>query len=826
MEEKPFQRRWKKAPRAGRALFFCLALLIAALWAGNAPAAAKKVALLSDGESPALASLARQVETSARALAGDDAELSFKHSPAGRTREGARKALRAAAEDKATNAVVALGNIVSAEALGMGPQMGKPLVAVFLLDPELVRPGADHAPPGLATAGAEGRVGADLAAFAGMLGAQRESVLILADRTLLEAFPEVAERLSAAAGKQGMSARIRPLSPDAEAGLAELGQDVRAVYVCPGHALAGERRAAFYKALSARGVWAFSGEGRPDVEAGALAGQWPDLTERLARHAALCLTQFLENPKSAKVSGVFTPSPRLAIDESAAAAVGYTVSWKTAEEADVVAPGRPAALGLPAGASSMDLPVSVALAGGEPLSLQSAVERAVQKNAGLKSSMAGVEVKRQEKNLVLTQLLPQVEGQAGYVRVDENQAQRSMEFTPLWQTTAGVNLSQVLFSDPVISGLRAAGRVVEAASLSLEATKLDIAFAAAGLYLDCLEAGSGLAIAQLNLDLTEENLATARERVAAGSAGQQEVFRWEARKAQAQRDVLAARAGWENALMALNVIMGEEDLATRWTLSDVRASGGPFSVDGFSALAARPEGFASFTSRMIRNARSASPELSALEKALEGERIMQGQHKRRPYVPDAVAQFDYYHIMELEYDDFQGMAFPLPEDSDNHWSLSLNLVWPLFSGGAEVVNARKSSAAIRQMEDMRTETGRQVEQRMRAAIIATAQACEGISLARKAAEAAERNFQATREDYGQGVISILLLLDAQDEMVLQKREALFAEYEYVRALKGMERAAGGAAALSGNEESAAGMGGRGVEPAPGSGATKEEEQAR
>lgn len=788
-------------------IFRALALLGFLLLAGEAWASAGQVAVLYDGNSPVLSSLARQVKGSIQALAGGEAGVSFAEFPgfaqAG-TPADARKALLAAAKTPRVRAVVAVGHVAALAALEMGGKLGKPLVLVFRFDPDLILADKKSLPAGTAVAGASGRVRADLAALGGILPDKGE-VHILVDDSLLRAQPDLPKRLAAEALAQGMRASVLPLPADAEAALAGIPEGAKAVYVCPGHPIPAKDRPAFYEALAQRKTWTFSGEGRADVPAGALAGQWPDVNEQLARNAALCTVELLEKPGAAGVSGLFTPAPELTIGEAAARAVGYDPSWKTVENAEVVGaettealPGAEGVLVMPA----TNLSRTVRSPGAPELSLRQAVSRALSQNAGLAAARSAQEERNQDKNLVMTQLFPQVGGQLGYQQVDDNQAERSLEFIPLHQTTGGVSVSQLIFSDPVISDLRAALRDVEAGKWELAARTLDLAQAAENLYLDCLASGAEYAIAQFNLGVTIQNLDLAVKMKEAGAVGAREVYRWEVQKAQDQRSVLSARSMLEYSLLGLNRIMGSPQ-SERWNLDDMNADklAGPLSREAFGKITESPERYDALRTGLVAMALENSPELMALSSLAEAEGIRRGRIKRSFAVPEAAAQFQYLHIFDQDFEDPAwppGMTVSLPpdlnltglypKDSDNHWTLSFTLSWPFLEGGAKFVGLRKSSAAMERLAQLKIESRREVEMRVRRALITAARARADMDLAARASHAADQNFAISQKAYARGESSVIELLDAQEEMVFQRKAMVLAGYEYVRAAVEVERA--------------------------------------
>jgi len=394
--------------------------------------------------------------------------------------------------------------------------------------------------------------------------------------------------------------------------------------------------------------------------------------------------------------------------------------------------------------------------------------------------------------MTITYLLPQLSAGFGYFRVDNNLATISGGVFPLDMVYADATLQQLIFSDPAISELRAANRELKGATLELEAIRLDIAEETEKIYLTCLSAAAQYAMAQYNLEETLENLALARRRVQVGVAGLQEVYRWKTQKAQDERYILESRATMETSMVLLNQILGNEDQGVIWSLEDQRPDGLPgiFSTAQFKALAANQGRYTAFQDRMISKALATAPEIQALQSLVEASRIMQSQYKRRFVVPQANAGLVYWHNFNENFvGGTGGGSSTLPSNDNNHFMLNVMLTWPLIEGGKKIVDVKRNRAVIQRLNHLKAESGLKVESRMRNSLINAVKARADIDLAREASETADKDFKLSQDDYAEGMSSMVELLDAQRQMVIQKLARILTEYDYVRAIVEVQRAA-------------------------------------
>ena len=788
-------------------LFFPIAVLVLSLChpveAGEIPSLPKKtVALLSDGRSEPQNDLTLRFQKAFEILAEGEITPVFKKRPAYSAQwqnKKAMNALQTALNDPEVDLIFINGPLLAAQALQMAPTHRKPIVGLLTFDPAFVLPKTPIKRQSLALTVIPGQIQADLKTMAQMF--KTRALTVLVDGILLEQIKGLKAHLINTAKTHGFDAKIRPIKETARETLKSLGKQVKAVYLTPGLQMPGSQRKQLIGKLNEEGYFIFSGAGATDVQDGALAGQLPPMNERLARHAALNAMRFFSGMGSQNPLESLKPKRQLQINETTTAWVKYHVSDAVAEKAREVEP-EPLKKSVVAALPEVDrLPFDNYLKKNKTpeLTLAQAVDRALKNNASLSVKQAMVEEDRQDRDRMLTELFPQIRGQVGYMRVDQNIAQRSFGMFPQERTSAGVALRQLIYSDPVISRLRAANKNVDSALFQEKSHRLDMAARTQELYFDCLASAALYWIREYNLKLTQQNLETARQRKAVGIAGPQEVYRWEAQAAHDRSQVIGAQSALQSAMVGLNRIMGEKQNRI-WSFQNSRASEmqGAFNENTFMSLVLNPTDFSELTTHVVDTALDTSPELKSINSLIDATRILKGYYKRRFVVPEASVEFGYSHTLNQTFDNVpaveQFTRF-IPEDADNHWALQVKLVWSLFEGGGKVVDVRKNRATLRKLESLHREASQIVEERARNALIQASTARSDMDLARVAAEAAKKNFKVVRDGYAQGVTTILDMLDAQREAMVQERKVILSEYRFLKAVVEVERSMNRIAAL-------------------------------
>ena len=765
----------------------------------------KRIVLLTDGPSKSQEDLIRRFQKALEILAEGEIEPDFlKTRSAHWQKEKAAALLRQTLQNPSVDLIFVNGPLLSTEALRVAQKGQKPVVGLFSFDPDVLLPATPFNRLPVALVVIPGQIEKDLQALRNIF--KTRELTFLADGVLLEQFKGLKKTLLNAAKKQGFSSNVKPLKKTAKETLSSLGKPAKAVYLTPGVLMSENQRIELIQALNDRGCFVFSGAGATDVQNGALAGQLPPMNERLARHAALNAMRFFSGMGSRNPLESLKPKRKLQINENTAALVKYRVSEAVAEKAREVEPEPPQKSVVAALPEVDRLPLNHYLKKKETpeLTLTQAVERALKKNASLSVKQAAVEEDRQDRDRVLTELFPQVRGQMGYMRVDQNIAQRSFGMFPEERSSAGIALRQLIFSDPVISQLRAANKGVDSALFREESLRLDVGASTQKRYMDCLAAAALFWIREYNLKLTQQNLKTARDRKAAGTAGPQEVYRWETQEAQDRSQVVKSRSALQSAVVGLNRIMGEEQNRI-WSFKNSRASHlqGAFNEKTFMSLVLNPADFSALTSHVVGTALDTSSELKSINSLIDATRILKGYYQRRFVVPEASVEFGYSHTLDQTFNNVpavQQFSQLVPEDADNHWALQVKLVWSLFEGGGKVVDVRKNRATLRKLESLHREASQIVEERARNALIKASAARSDMSLARIAAEAARKNYKVVRDGYAQGVSTILDLLDAQRQAVVQERQAVLSEYRFLKAVVEVQRSMNRIAVLITDQE--------------------------
>lgn len=523
--------------------------------------------------------------------------------------------------------------------------------------------------------------------------------------------------------------------------------------------LSVEKRRELIAGLTARGVPTFSMVGHSDVELGALLTAVPDMNAQMVKRVALNISRIIRGTGVSDLPVFMTVDTKVLINGKTAAAVGYYPDFEVLAFARFI--HRDA------------LEQSENL-----LTLEGALEAAERGNVALAIRDADVESAYRSKKRALSPMLPQILGGASYVK-DEPFLDTGLFPTEL--SAAGVRVSQMIFDDGLISDYRSFDRLHESSGFQREKERLDVLAAAGRSYLEFALARVLYKVQVDNVQLTEDNLDLAKVRYEVGYSGKDEVFRWEAELAQGRTQLLSINTTVEAARISLNQVLGL-DQNLRWTPEEFEVDPVEFLFLGerMGRVLKNPDGLNAFRELMVEFAYETSPELMAYDKLIEAQEIQYGQRKRKFLLPKLFANFTYdYHINRE----------PAIENArDDTYRFELGATYPVFNGTDRYQDMKLQEALLDGLRQERELARQQAEQRVRTAIRRLESSFPSLRLTRQAAESSRLNLEVVRDKYGQGIVNITDLLEAQNQTFGAEQNAAAATYNFLSDLIRLQRA--------------------------------------
>lgn len=698
------------------------------------------------------------------------------------TLEGARQAVEALIADPEVDILLTSGPVASTY-VGRRGNLPKPVIAAFVLDPELLGIPVATNDEGDRVSGVTNLtyvtfpsdLSETLTRFREV--APFDHLTILVNEGLATAIPELLDNTRAEVQELGIALEVIRVSNSVEAALAAISPESDAVYVVPLMQLPPGDFDRLVRGLIERRLPSFSYWGRSEVERGLLTSIYLDTDfERIGRRIAVSLRRVVRGDDAGTIPVDFRRSQRLTLNMATARAIGAYPSWSVMTEAEILHDDRE------------DIQ--------RQLDLMSVARMALDVNLDLLAQGRFVAAGAQDVQVARSVRFPQLNVSGLTQFIDKDRAEASFGSQPQRAFVGRAGVSQLIYSDAALAGVEIEQQVQEARVQQHAQTRLDVIRDATVAYLNVLRAKTFERIQRENLNVTRSNLELAQARRRIGVARASEVIRWENQIANNRREVIRASAQRNIAEIQLNRLLNrplEEPFLTME--SDLGDPALLTTAAQLSPYLDNPFAFDIFRDFMTREALAAAPEIAQLDAGIQAQTRALVTADRAFWAPTVALQGDVSGVQTAGagssgpgLDLPVGFAFTRPNKIN--WTLGLNASLPLFTGGARRAERTRAEEALAKLQLDRRAVAERIEQRVRSALHAAGASFAGIELANTAADAARSNLTLVTDAYEQGVLSILDLLDAQNAALVAEQLAANAVYDYLIDLMNVQRALG------------------------------------
>jgi len=687
---------------------------------------------------------------------------------------GVRQAMDNLLADPEVDLVLALGFIASHQ-VGQRQDLPKPVIATIVFDAELQGLPLEEGASGvknLTYINSLKSFERNVKTFQEIVPFSRLALLV--DKLILEAVPGVREYVRQVADEASIEIRFVPVETSAETALAALPTETDAVFVGPLVRFNPSEFQILVSSLINRRLPSFSLWGRDEVERGLLASVFPKADNfRLARRVALNVQRVLLGEDAGTFKVAFLRGERLTINMATARDIGVYPPWGVLVEAELL---------------NEEIEDIERL-----LTLESTIKEAVAVNLDLAVSDRDVAAGKQRVREALAELLLQIDISSQGTFIDKERAEASFGSNAERTLAGSATATQLIYSDEAWAGYKIEKFSQVSRLEERETLRLDIARAAVIAYLNVLRAKTLERVQKDNLKLTRANLDIARVRQSVGVASPAEVFRWESEIATSRQQVLDAQFERRKAEIALNRLLHrpleEGFIVVEAGLDDPLLL---ISDERYFRYVDNPQTSRVFRDFMVQEGFATAPELRQLDAAISGQERERLAAQRAFFIPKISVKGT---ITETFDEGGAGKELPpglipFPEEEDTEWTVTVDATLPLFSGGAKDARLKRAKEELSRLHLDRQATVERIEGRIRTASQKTNSSFPSIKLSRDAAEAAQKNLNLVIDSYQRGVLSIIDLLDAQNESLVADQVSANSIFDFLIDLMEVQRAVG------------------------------------
>jgi outer membrane protein TolC len=285
----------------------------------------------------------------------------------------------------------------------------------------------------------------------------------------------------------------------------------------------------------------------------------------------------------------------------------------------------------------------------------------------------------------------------------------------------------------------------------------------------------------------------ARVRESVGSAEPSEVYRWESQLAQNRNTVIQVIAARNIARINLNRILHRK-LDEQYVILENNVYTDELSKDEniFIKYLTDIRTFDILPDFLVQEGLANSPELNALQNVIYAQERALTSATNSFWAPTLALQADYTSILKRAGAGSEQLSFipgiSIPDDK--LWNVALNLSFPIFHGTERFAIRRQSSEELDRLRFEYESLAEKLEQLIRSRLYVVGASFAAIEQTRLAAEAANKSLEVVQDGYAQGMVSILDLLDAQNQALVSAELASNAVFDFITEMMTTERALG------------------------------------
>lgn len=332
---------------------------------------------------------------------------------------------------------------------------------------------------------------------------------------------------------------------------------------------------------------------------------------------------------------------------------------------------------------------------------------------------------------------------------------------------AGITAVWPLFNAATFLGLKQAKLGVRMTRLRTADTAQDVALKVRVAFYQILQMQELAELVRSKQVSTDEHLRQTKALMAAGSATQTDVLRWEAEAAQDRLSVIQAMLGVAQLKIALNNILGRP----------LRA---PLELVAPDEVVAkelpRPEGngWDTITDHPQLELARSSQKAKHLEYRMVQSRFL-------PKV-NLTAQYSWQHYIQY--------LNLVPNQWLGSWLVSINISIPIFDSMIDYYSMRSKHYEMAQLRIQTRNLKRALDHQLKAAQLDLASTREQVNASKKQVELAQAAHKSTENLFKAGDAKTTDLLDAQSRELQAKGNLIRARYDYLISLARLRRAAG------------------------------------
>ncbi|OUS02842.1 hypothetical protein A9Q86_01980 [Flavobacteriales bacterium 33_180_T64] len=549
--------------------------------------------------------------------------------------------------------------------------------------------------------------------------------------------------------------------------------DVDAVYLASGINLNEKEYKTLISTINQQKLPSFSAFGIRDVKNGILATNQPDTNiDQFFRRIALDVEAIVSGTNASELPLHIDYKNKLTINHDTATQINFPLRYSLIAIADFI------------GGSNTTTSEFT-------LSILEIMNDVVGNNLSLKAEKKDIDLSQQDVKTAKSNYLPDVKASVDGIYIDPKIAEVSGGNNPEFSTSGNIVLKQLVYSENASANVDIQNDLQKAQQEVYNASELDALLNATVSYFNALILKTNANIQNQNLQVTKKNLEYAEQNFEAGASGKSDVLRFRSQLAQNTQSLIEAGNQLKQAFYTINQLMNN-NISREIDIEDAELSEGIFKnyrYQDFLVLLDNPKLQPFLIDFLVEEAKNNAPELKNIgynSNALERNYRLNNTGR---FIPTVALQGQYNLAIS---ESGKGSSFPIgsPNIPDGTYNVGLNISLPIFQQNQRNINKQTAKIQQDQLSIQKENTELNIEKNVNDIILDIVSQIANIEISKIAELTAKESLELTQNDYENGAVPVIQLIDAQTNYLQSQLASTTANYNYLIASMQLERTIG------------------------------------
>ncbi len=603
---------------------------------------------------------------------------------------------------------------------------------------------------------------ADLEKFRELSGFSQVSIAI--DEALLKELP-YEKVFDTIAEELGISYSLIPYTDGANL-IAQIGPDIESFYLAEGFSLKDSDIKTIAELLIKDGIPSFTTTGPNHVALGFMAtNRSISNLDRFFRRIALNVESHINGQELSHLPTYIVFENDLTVNYNTSELVGLPFKYSQIHSTHFV--------------GELTNPLAK-----KRYNLTEVMQLAITQNLSLNSSKKDVALAEQDYKTAISNYFPDITATASGVYIDPDLAEISNGQNPEYSTSGNITATQVIYSEDATANIGIQKSLLNSEREDYNSQELDVVFDVCNAYFNALILKANLQIQNQNLELTKKNLEISRLNFEAGQSGKTDLLRFRSELAQNTQSVVEAINSLKQSYFVLNQLLNNP-IDFEIDVDDADLGEGVFENYNYQELRDlldTPYLRKQFVEYLIHKAKGNAPELKSLDHNLKAVKRSIRLNGSGRFVPTLALEGQY----NRDFNQWGIGSTPEPIINSNY-SVGLNLSLPIFQQNQKNINRQIAVIQKDQLSINKENLELNIESNINSIVLQLINDIANIEISKVSEKTAKENLEITQASYNNGAVTIIQLLDSQNNYLQTQQSKANAIYNFLLSTLQMER---------------------------------------